>query len=151
MDEAAISTIDAWVLKMLQEHAFESGSLFEQQLVPDQSERIRQAVTDYWRGHFSMLDEQQAMPVHRLFPLGPADLQQRLGTLLDRPEARIQYAGEPVGAGELQRVLMGAAARSARSRHAISFNSHIDRHQRWPRDTGPCAATSPMPSTTTAG
>ena len=36
MDEAAIFTIDAWCQRMLREHAFDSGSLFDEELLSDE-------------------------------------------------------------------------------------------------------------------
>ena len=36
MDEAAIFTIDAWCQRMLREHAFDSGSLFDEELISDE-------------------------------------------------------------------------------------------------------------------
>ncbi|MFV0284080.1 MAG: exodeoxyribonuclease V subunit beta [Castellaniella sp.] len=55
MDEAAISTIHGWCARVLQEHAFDSGSLFEQRLEPDLGAEIRQAAWDYWRAHVAPL------------------------------------------------------------------------------------------------
>ncbi|MGE8397993.1 MAG: UvrD-helicase domain-containing protein, partial [Comamonas sp.] len=49
MDDAAIFTIDAWCQRVLREHAFDSGSLFEEILEPDESSRLQEAVQDYWR------------------------------------------------------------------------------------------------------
>lgn len=49
MDEAAVSTIHGWCFRMLREHAFDSGSLFAQQIEPDLSELRAEAVRDYWR------------------------------------------------------------------------------------------------------
>ena len=49
MDEAAVFTIDAWCQRMLREHAFDSGSLFDEELVSDQSALFEHAVRDYWR------------------------------------------------------------------------------------------------------
>ncbi|MCI1010440.1 exodeoxyribonuclease V subunit beta [Pseudomonas oryzihabitans] len=49
MDEAAVSTIHSWCQRMLREHAFDSGSLFVQNLEQDQSELLAQVVRDYWR------------------------------------------------------------------------------------------------------
>ncbi|QIL43490.1 exodeoxyribonuclease V subunit beta [Acidovorax sp. HDW3] len=49
MDEAAIHTIDAWCQRMLREHAFDSGSLFDETLEADEDERRTQAAQDYWR------------------------------------------------------------------------------------------------------
>ena len=36
MDEAAVHTIDAWCQRMLREHAFDSGNLFDETLQPDE-------------------------------------------------------------------------------------------------------------------
>ena len=49
MDDAAVHTIDAWCQRMLREHAFDSGCLFDEQL--DANERAMQdeAALDYWR------------------------------------------------------------------------------------------------------
>ena len=49
MDDAAIFTIDAWCQRVLREHAFDSGCLFEETLEPDESLRLQEAVQDYWR------------------------------------------------------------------------------------------------------
>ncbi|KAB7627775.1 exodeoxyribonuclease V subunit beta [Alkalilimnicola sp. S0819] len=49
MDEAAVSTIHAWCYRMLREHAFDSGSLFTQNLETDQGPLYEEAARDYWR------------------------------------------------------------------------------------------------------
>ncbi|GGD07258.1 exodeoxyribonuclease V subunit beta [Halopseudomonas salina] len=49
MDQAAVSTIHSWCQRMLREHAFDSGSLFEQTLETDQRELRAQVARDYWR------------------------------------------------------------------------------------------------------
>lgn len=49
MDEAAVHTIDAWCQRMLKEHAFDSASLFDEELVPDEDGMRADASTDYWR------------------------------------------------------------------------------------------------------
>jgi exodeoxyribonuclease V beta subunit len=49
MDDAAIHTIDAWCQRMLREHAFDSGNLFDETLEPDESQRQIEAAQDYWR------------------------------------------------------------------------------------------------------
>jgi exodeoxyribonuclease V beta subunit len=49
MDDAAVYTIDAWCQRMLREHAFDSGSLFEENLVGDEAALRLEAVQDYWR------------------------------------------------------------------------------------------------------
>jgi exodeoxyribonuclease V beta subunit len=45
MDEAAIFTIDAWCQRMLREHAFDSGSLFDEELVSDERALFEDART----------------------------------------------------------------------------------------------------------
>jgi len=52
-DQAAIFTIHGFCRRMLHERAFESGSLFDTELVPDQEELEREIVDDFWRNHIS--------------------------------------------------------------------------------------------------
>ena len=63
MDEAAVSTIHAWCYRMLREHAFDSDSLFTQQLETDQSELYAEVVRDYWRTFLTPLEETLAREV----------------------------------------------------------------------------------------
>ncbi len=49
MDEAAISTIHSWCYRMLSEHAFNSGSLFDLEMIKDERDIIYEAMQDYWR------------------------------------------------------------------------------------------------------
>ncbi len=49
MDMAAIFTIDAWCQRMLREHAFDSGSLFDEKLIADERTWTDLAVRDVWR------------------------------------------------------------------------------------------------------
>ena len=52
LDEAAIFTIHAFCQRALQEHAFESGSLFEMNFVTNQDAMLREVVDDFWRAEF---------------------------------------------------------------------------------------------------
>ena len=56
MDEAAIFTIDGWCNRMLGEHAFDSGSRFDEELISDESRLFEDAAHDYWRQHVYALD-----------------------------------------------------------------------------------------------
>ena len=47
-----IYTIHGFCQRVLKDRAFETGSLFDTELVTDQTPLLRQAVEDYWRGHF---------------------------------------------------------------------------------------------------
>ncbi|KPF43565.1 exodeoxyribonuclease V subunit beta [beta proteobacterium AAP51] len=49
MDDAAVFTIDAWCQRMLREHAFDSGCLFDEELQADEAALRDEAVRDYWR------------------------------------------------------------------------------------------------------
>ncbi|HEX8313118.1 MAG TPA: UvrD-helicase domain-containing protein, partial [Chthoniobacteraceae bacterium] len=51
-DEAAIFTIHSFCQRTLQDRAFESGTLFDAELVADQQALLREVADDYWRTHF---------------------------------------------------------------------------------------------------
>ncbi|MCP4575604.1 MAG: exodeoxyribonuclease V subunit beta [Deltaproteobacteria bacterium] len=51
-DEAGIYTIHGFCRKMLHENAFESGNLFDTELVTDQESLKKEIVEDFWRMHF---------------------------------------------------------------------------------------------------
>lgn len=50
-DEAAIYTIHSFCRRTLQDNAFESGILFELELIKDQKNLLKQIVEDFWRQH----------------------------------------------------------------------------------------------------
>ena len=95
MDEAAVSTIHSWCYRMLREHAFDSGSLFQQTLVTDQSELLTQVVQDYWRQQFYRLPA-SALDCLLKIVASPAALQKALQGMLSRQEASWQFGGEPL-------------------------------------------------------
>ena len=49
MDDAAVFTIDSWCQRMLREHAFDSGCLFDEELQANEAAMLAQATRDYWR------------------------------------------------------------------------------------------------------
>jgi exodeoxyribonuclease V beta subunit len=51
-DEAAIFTIHGFCQRMLYENAFESGSLFDVEMVTNQEDLREEIVEDFWRSHF---------------------------------------------------------------------------------------------------
>ena len=57
-DEAAIFTIHGFCQRMLRENAFETGVLFEVELVTDSAPVWRQAIEDFWRTTFYEVDEE---------------------------------------------------------------------------------------------
>ncbi len=51
-DESAIFTIHGFCLRALHNHAFESGSLFDTELLEDETDMIREMIYDFWRINF---------------------------------------------------------------------------------------------------
>lgn len=51
-DMASIFTIHGFCLRALQDHAFESGALYDTELMDDQSELAGQVIDDFWRERF---------------------------------------------------------------------------------------------------
>ncbi|GAC14183.1 exodeoxyribonuclease V subunit beta [Aliiglaciecola lipolytica] len=83
MDEAAIFTIHGFSQRMLSEHAFASGSVFDEQLELDQSKWVQQAVEDYWRSH---IVPQPKVMLHYIRSLwtSPVALQKTIDGVLER-------------------------------------------------------------------
>ena len=84
MDEAAVYTIHGFCQRMLKQHAFESGALFEAELIQDQSHILHLAVVDYWRIHFYPLDLELSQIIVDIWP-DPSALQMELQGLLSKP------------------------------------------------------------------
>ncbi len=51
-DEAPIYTIHGFCQRVLAERAFESGTLFDAELVTNQADLLREIAQDFWRMHF---------------------------------------------------------------------------------------------------
>jgi exodeoxyribonuclease V beta subunit len=99
MDEAAVHTIDAWCQRMLREHAFDSGQLFDETLLADEQALREQAVRDYWREAMYPLDAQTLAHVQQAWPTVEA-LDKDVKALLPRLEAAPAVEQE-VSLGEL--------------------------------------------------
>jgi len=82
MDEAAVSTIHSWCNRMLREHAFDSGSLFTQQLEADQSDLLAEVVRDYWRTFIVPLAADAAAEIAEIWA-GPTTLMKNVENLVD--------------------------------------------------------------------
>ncbi|MCH8500798.1 MAG: exodeoxyribonuclease V subunit beta [Aliidiomarina sp.] len=78
MDEASVSTIHGWCQKMLTEHAFASGSLFDQDVETDEEELQLAAAEDYFR--------------HFVYGLAP-ELAEQVLAILDTPERLLRKVG----------------------------------------------------------
>ncbi|MBF0295293.1 MAG: exodeoxyribonuclease V subunit beta [Magnetococcales bacterium] len=96
MDEAAVDTIHGWCNRMLREHAFDSDSLFSQQLVPMQEALLEEAVRDYWRVFLAPLDAASAQNALTCWP-DVAALLAGVRPLLSHAE-RIDATLEPAAA-----------------------------------------------------
>ena len=68
MDDASVHTIDAWCQRMLREHAFDSGNLFDEELVADERTLLTEATQDYWRQHGYPLSGVELDTVLSLWP-----------------------------------------------------------------------------------
>ena len=84
MDDAAVHTIDAWCQRMLREHAFDSGCLFDEELQAHEAAMLAEAVRDYWRQQVYPLDDQALQQVLARWP-DIIDLERDLQALLDKP------------------------------------------------------------------
>jgi exodeoxyribonuclease V beta subunit len=97
MDEAAIFTIDAWCQRMLREHAFDSGNLFDEELLSDEAALYEDAVHDYWRQQVYPLGE-QALRVLLAVCRDVAALSRSVRELARRPGAAAAAGDETLGA-----------------------------------------------------
>ncbi|MFC1828758.1 exodeoxyribonuclease V subunit beta [Thermodesulfobacteriota bacterium] len=86
-DRAAIFTIHGFCQRILHENAFETGSLFDTELIADQM-LLQQAVADdFWRKHFSQLPTEFVRYARKKIP-GPSFFFNLL-TKIKTPEIRI--------------------------------------------------------------
>ncbi|MBC3884782.1 exodeoxyribonuclease V subunit beta [Undibacterium griseum] len=67
MDSAAVFTIDAWCQRMLREHAFDSGCLFDEELLSDETDLLENAVRDYWRQQVYPLDSKDFSAISQVW------------------------------------------------------------------------------------
>ncbi|WP_295521239.1 exodeoxyribonuclease V subunit beta [Limnohabitans sp. Rim8] len=88
MDDAAVYTIDAWCQRMLREHAFDSGNLFEENLVGDEAALRLEAVQDYWRQQLYPMATDLVAQVQRVWRDVSAldkDMRALMAVALDEP------------------------------------------------------------------
>lgn len=97
MDEAAIYTIHGWSQRMLNQHAFDSGSLFDQTLDNDEEQLRQEAVRDYWRTFCYPLPE-PALRALASLARTPTALAARIAPLLGTAADAAQVDGQPIPA-----------------------------------------------------
>ncbi len=95
MDEAAVYTIHSWSQRMLTQHAFDTGSLFQQQLEQDDSELLAEMARDYWRSWCYALSPAAAEALSDLAS-DPDSLLHTIKPLLQPGEQQVRYQGEVV-------------------------------------------------------
>ena len=110
MDEAAVSTIHGWCYRMLREHAFDSGSLFTQDLASDQQELLADAARDYWRRFVYPQPAAQLALLRNAFGADPDALLQKIRPLVGHLPASAAAAELETPAG-LQAALGDRLAR----------------------------------------
>ncbi len=94
MDEAAVFTIHGFCQRMLRLNAFESGMLFEQQLIEDESRLRYQACADFWRRHCYPLTRDIAAVIHDVWK-GPRDLLKSLDRWLQGEAPQLKSPPAP--------------------------------------------------------
>jgi exodeoxyribonuclease V beta subunit len=93
MDEAAVYTIHSWCQRMLTQHAFDTGSLFRQQLEQNDSELLTEMARDYWRSWCYALSPAAAEALSAL-ATDPDSLLNTIKPLLQPGEQQVRYQGE---------------------------------------------------------
>lgn len=136
MDEAAIFTIHGFCQRMLSLNAFESGMLFELQLIEDESRLRYQACADFWRRHCYPLPREIAEAVHALWK-GPEELLRAIDRYLqgEAPVIKSPPPADETLASRHEKIVATIRAmkqkwcESAGEIEAIIENSGIDRRK----------------------
>ncbi|MEP8673017.1 exodeoxyribonuclease V subunit beta [Enterobacter hormaechei] len=136
MDEASVFTIHGFCQRMLSLNAFESGMLFEQQLIEDESELRYQACADFWRRHCYPLQRDIAEAVHALWK-GPEELLRAIDRYLqgEAPVIKSPPPADETLASRHEKIVAKIAAlkqkwnESVSEIDAIIENSGIDRRK----------------------
>jgi exodeoxyribonuclease V beta subunit len=92
-DEAAICTIHSFCQRMLLENSFESNTLFDSELVADDSHILREVAEDYWRLNF--YNESDLFSQYAAEQINPDILYNFLTTFLPHPALKFVPAFEP--------------------------------------------------------
>ena len=126
MDDAAVHTIDAWCQRMLREHAFDSGCLFDEELTANERAMTDEAARDYWRA--------------QVYPLAGAAWDSAISTWRsvegladDARQLLTQTGAERAGQGSLGDLIDGLTARRAQDirRLKAGWPQRAQAMQRW--------------------
>lgn len=101
MDDAAIFTIHGWCQRILKQHAFDSGSLFDLTIETDEADLLRECVRDYWRTAIYPLAKEDLTRIHTLSK-DPESLLKKVRGLLSLPpetreDLKLSYPSTPDG------------------------------------------------------
>lgn len=117
MDEAAIHTIHAWCQTVLRQHAFDSGSLFEQEMGENAPNLLGEAVEDYWRDHV-VIDHPLADEL--VSKLDSPESFKKIVQELLAPDVEIRAAGQPIDdAGPPDRALAALVEWTEKQRKSL--------------------------------
>ncbi|MBI5719132.1 MAG: exodeoxyribonuclease V subunit beta [Burkholderiales bacterium] len=126
MDDASVHTIDAWCQRMLREHAFDSGCLFDEELQPNETQLLRQAAQDYWRQQVYPLQGAALAEVLRQWA-GVGALAEDVRQLMEKPLP--QGTGESDLAELLPALVRERAARCAELK--LGWSLRVRRMRAW--------------------
>ena len=107
-DEAPVCTIHSFCRRILDENAFESGSPFDTELLPDERTLREEIVRDFWRRHFYEAPPEFVLYARERFS-GPASFLALLRAAPFRHDARILPESAPAALAGLE-ALRGAFA-----------------------------------------
>jgi exodeoxyribonuclease V beta subunit len=112
-DEAAVFTIHGFCQRVLAEHAFESGILFETELVPDERALVQEVADDFWRRSLYDASPGFVRWVLEHPKLRPDSLAKLVRTYASREYRSIDAPDEPptLAADEAELARLWAAAR----------------------------------------
>ncbi len=124
MDDAAVTTIDAWCQRMLREHAFDSGSLFDEELQANEAGLQAEAARDYWRQQVYPLDDEALAIV--LAQWKDVDAMQRDAQALMNVNGLLPADHQPPGQGSLADCIH-AVRQSRRQQLAVLRQGWVER------------------------
>jgi exodeoxyribonuclease V beta subunit len=130
MDDAAIFTIDAWCQRMLREHAFDSGCLFDEELTASEEALLRDAARDYWRHEVYALGRNELAVWGQHWP-NLATFEKAIGELVSRVD--LLTAGMKEQPGRLGELIIRIQREHRTALDAIkpAWRERIPRMQVW--------------------
>ncbi|MFM8330401.1 MAG: exodeoxyribonuclease V subunit beta [Candidatus Methylumidiphilus sp.] len=107
MDEASVFTIHGWCNRMLRQHAFDSGSLFNLEIENADTELLNEVARDYWRTFFYPLDAEASLAVTQIAD-SPKTLLGLVQGLLREAQAEWRNGDQPFASALSPKALLQA-------------------------------------------